>query len=469
MELRQGTAQRSLAALHLQLLEEYAPPSLVVNDEYQIVHLSGGAGRYLLVPGGDVTRDVFKLARPELRLELRAALVRAAQERSPVQVRGMRVSVDRTVRHVDLTVRPVIREGDGAQGFFVILFEERAASGVAMDEPAPAIHVASPGDAEVARHLNDELTRAHATLRLTVEQYETQVEEERATNEELQAMNEELRSSAEELETSKEELQSVNEELTTVNQELKLRVDELAVANSQFQNLITATDVAAVFLDRSLRVRLSTPRARDVFNLLPLDVGRPLSDITSRLPDVPLHRDIQDVLDRLEQIERQIHTDDGRWYRMRALPYQMGDEHVAGVVVTLHDITERRRAEAVAEQTAARLRLVYDEAVDYAIMSITLAGDVDSWSTGAQRAFGYSPDQIVGQPAAVLFTSEDRMAGEPQKELRQALETGRVTTERWYVRRDGTRVLCGSSIMPAGGGSGFVKIARDRTPQEDRD
>ena len=96
-------------------------------------------------------------------------------------------------------------------------------------------------------------------------------------------MNEELRSTAEELETSKEELQSVNEELTTVNQELKIKIEELSQTNNDFRNLIDSTDIGTVFLDRSLRVKLFTPRARDIFNLIPADVGRPLSDITGQL------------------------------------------------------------------------------------------------------------------------------------------------------------------------------------------
>ena len=100
-------------------------------------------------------------------------------------------------------------------------------------------------------------------------------------------MNEELRSAAEELETSKEELQSVNEELTTVNQELKIKIEELRLTNNDFQNLINSTDIGTIFLDRSLRVKLSTPRAQDIFNLLRTDIGRPLSDITSRLAGRP--------------------------------------------------------------------------------------------------------------------------------------------------------------------------------------
>ena len=106
-------------------------------------------------------------------------------------------------------------------------------------------------------------------------------------------MNEELRSSAEELETSKEEIQSVNEELTTVNQELKIKIEELRLSNNDFQNLINSTDIATIFLDRSLRLKLTTPRAQDIFNLLHTDVGRPLSDITSRLRIPHLDADLR--------------------------------------------------------------------------------------------------------------------------------------------------------------------------------
>ena len=147
-----------------------------------------------------------------------------------------------------------------------------------------------------------------AQLRATIEQYETQVEEAKASNEELQATNEELRSAAEELETSKEELQSVNEELTTVNQELKIKIEELAVTNNNFQNLINSTEIGTIFLDRLLRVKLSTPGSRDIFNLLPLDAGRPLSDITSNLVDDQLKEDAEQVLQHLQTVEREVRT-----------------------------------------------------------------------------------------------------------------------------------------------------------------
>ena len=196
---------------------------------------------------------------------------------------------------------------------------------------------------EPVAQLEDELARVKEHLRTTIQQYEAQVEEAQAAAEEQQATNEELRSSAEELETSKEELQSVNEELTTVNQELKIKLEELRLSNNDFQNLINSTDIATIFLDRNLHVKLATPRVRDIFNLLQSDIGRPLSDITSRLRDSQIERDMRRVLETLQPVDREVQAADGRWYLMGIRPYRTMDDRIEGVVVMFQDVTARRQ------------------------------------------------------------------------------------------------------------------------------
>ncbi|HEX6182988.1 MAG TPA: CheR family methyltransferase, partial [Pyrinomonadaceae bacterium] len=212
--------------LHQRLLEVYAAPSVLVNSEHEIVHLSEKAGRYLLIPGGEPSYNLLAVARPELRLELRGALFEATQRRTNVEVPGVVVRVNDHSEAVNLVVRPVLDEVDTARGFFLVVFEPAGEKAVvAPDEPPRPFEPA-------ALRLEEELAHVRSHLRSTVEQYEVQQEELRASNEELQAMNEELRSTAEELETSKEELQSLNEELTTVNQELKIKIEELGQTNN---------------------------------------------------------------------------------------------------------------------------------------------------------------------------------------------------------------------------------------------
>ncbi|HMD34656.1 MAG TPA: CheR family methyltransferase, partial [Vicinamibacterales bacterium] len=449
------------ADLHLRLLEQYSPPSVIVNEEHNVVHMSDRIGRYLHVRGGEPTRDLFLLALPDLRPDLRSALHQAARDRTIVDVRGVHVAFEDGVRQVDIRVRPVIREGDPARGFFVVLFEEHRG---AEEQAATLTSPAEP----VAQQLEDELSRVKAQLRTTIEQYETQAEESKASNEELQAMNEELRSAAEELETSKEELQSVNEELSTLNQELKIKIDELGLTNNDFQNFINSTDIGTIFLDRGLHVKFSTARAREVFNLLESDTGRPLSDITSTIRDADIHRDVRAVLDRLSNIEREVQSENGRWHLMRMLPYRTNDNRIDGVVVTFQDITERRTAETRVRQADERLRLLIDGALEYAIFTMDEKGIVNSWNSGAQRMFGHTAEEIVGADFSALFTLEDRQRGVPARELEEAGRSGRAMDERYHLRKDGTRIYCsGVTRRLGGGGIGFAKIARDLTLQRE--
>jgi len=327
----------SFGDLHQQLLEQYAPPSLVVNEEYDIVHLSERAGRYLQIAGGELSQNLLKLIRPELRLEIRSALYQAVQRQAAVEARGLKVIVDDHPEVLNIHVRPVLRAGDTARGFLLVLFE------TSTDKGEQEILLTS--DEPVARHLEEELMRLKTQLRTSSEQHEFQQEELKASNEELQAMNEELRSAAEELETSKEELQSINEELRTVNQELKVKIEETTLSSNNLQNLINSTDIGTIFLDRSFRVALFTPSVRYIFNLIPADFGRPLSDITNKLdyPDLP--HDAETVLAKLTTIEREVSTAEGKVFLMRMSPYRTTEDRINGVVMTFVEITARKAAE----------------------------------------------------------------------------------------------------------------------------
>ena len=449
---------------HHRLLEEYAPPSLIVTEDATIVHVSGRAASYLRMPAGEPSRDLLRLVRPELRVELRTALFQAAKNRTSVEVGNVPVSIDGQTRRIKLIVKPVLRDDDPARGFFLVLFADHDGVDGSERDVRPLDTTPEP----MARQLEEELARVKSQLRTTIEQYEAQVEEVQASSEEHQAMNEELRSSAEELETSKEELQSVNEELTTVNQELKIKIEELRLRNDDFQNLINSTDIATVFLDRSLRLKLTTPRAQDIFNLLETDLGRPLSDITSRLTYTKLDDDLRLVLDQLHSIDREVMTTDHRWFLMRIRPYRTTDNRIDGIVLMLQDITDKRRAERAVAVSEERLRLLLDSVTDYAIFTMTNEGIIESWNIGAERVFGYRADQIIGRSFEVFFTPEDRQAGLPAAELVRAGREGRTVNERYHLRSNGTRFYASGVTTRMAGGprAGFAMIARDLTTQE---
>ncbi|MGN6185365.1 MAG: CheR family methyltransferase [Thermoanaerobaculia bacterium] len=440
--------------LHQRLLEEYAPPSLIVDDQQTILHLSERAGRYLQFAAGEASLNLLQVIRPELRIDLRTALFQAAQKRTTVVARGIVVHTSERAETVNVIVRPTLRDGDPARGFFLVLFEEaRESVDLSPLQDAAAVEPA-------ARQLEEELIRLKAQMRVTIEQYEVQAEEAKAANEELQAMNEELRSTAEELETSQEELQSVNEELQTVNQELKVKIDEISHANNDMRNLMSSTEIGTIFVDRSLRVKLFTPRIRDIFNLIPADVGRPLLDINSKLTATELGSDLERVLERLNTIEREVETRDGHWHLMRLLPYRTAEDRIDGVVVTFLDITERKNAEAelqrsrealehrVAERTAelreatAMLQAIVDSS-PLAILAIDQQRNVITWNGAAERMFGLKAEAVLGKPLPPIVDG----AADPV--LLDTMFSGGTTRvfDTMLTRTDGSRLNV--SIFPA--------------------
>ncbi|HEY0251902.1 MAG TPA: CheR family methyltransferase, partial [Kofleriaceae bacterium] len=323
-----------IGEIHHRLVEYYAPPSMLLNSDLDVVHLSEHAGRYLQMAGGEPTRQALRLIHPELRLELRAAIYAARQ--SNAERRIVHFSDAAGSRHVEIRVRSVDMP-DLGHGGVLVTFDDVPAT---MEE---AKVIDDAGTIEpVMRQLEEELLRTRDQLRTTVEQYETSLEELKASNEELQAINEELRSATEELETSKEELQSVNEELTTLNQELKIKVDEISQANSDLQNLMMSTEIGVIFLDRNLNIKRFTPRVQDVFNIIPSDIGRPLTHLTHRLASDELTETAQSVLQSLRTVEKEVPTRNGSSYLVRWLPYRSIDDRIDGVVVTLIDVSDLR-------------------------------------------------------------------------------------------------------------------------------
>ena len=176
------------------------------------------------------------------------------------------------------------------------------------------------------REIEQELQSTKEYLQTTIEELETSNEELKSSNEELQSTNEELQSTNEELDTSREELQSTNEELRTVNAEHQQKIDELSKAYDDLNNLLRATEVATLFLDRDLRIRRFTPAARKIFRLIDRDIGRPIDDISTTLQYPDLLADIRSVLETLTRIDKEVECTGGEWYQMKIVPYRTARE-----------------------------------------------------------------------------------------------------------------------------------------------
>jgi two-component system CheB/CheR fusion protein len=204
--------------------------------------------------------------------------------------------------------------------------------------------------------LEQELQHAREELQTTREEMQSSQEELKSTNEELQSTNEELQSTNEELTTSREEMQSLNEELQTVNAEQQSKLDEIFRVNDDMRNLLNSTEIVTLFLDNRLHIRRFTTGANKLFKLITGDVGRPLSDIVNDLNYPGINEDAREVLRTLVFSEKQIDTNDGRWFSVRIMPYRTMEDVIDGVVITFADITATKTLEAELRAEIARLK-----------------------------------------------------------------------------------------------------------------
>lgn len=416
---------RSLSELHLALVERYAPPSVIVDENNRIVHLSEGAGRFLQFAGGEPSKSLLKVVLPALRIETRTALFRASQSNENITISGLSVDLDGERRTIDLHVRPAHDSGSG-NDYFLVLFEERTTTQAKGEIPVRY--------EEAVPHLERELEETRMQLSATVEQYEASTEELKASNEELQAMNEELRSTTEELETGREELQSVNEELSTVNQELKTSVEDLARSNSDLQNLIASTDIGTIFLNRELRIKRFTPRIQELFNVLASDVGRPLSDLTRKIDYASLPQDAERVLRDLIPVECEVRHEGGQYFLVRIVPYRTGEDRIDGVVLNFVDITKRKEAEEEL-RAAARAREQQARLFDTTLSSIAdfaYTFDQEGRFIFANRPLAdlleRTPEEMVGKNFFDLGYPNE-LAGKLQEQIRTVFETKEIVRD----------------------------------------
>ena len=318
------------------LLDAFTPAAVVVDGHGQIVFFHGDTAAFLDQPRGEPTRELLALANEQVRGAVRSALLKAGETGHTTAVRDGLVETKDGRRRVEVAATPLDRRP--AETHYLVTFR-------VLVEPPP-LPAAPPGDPSAEVRLVEELRRTQDELQSALEEMQTSNEEMKASHEEVTSINEELQSTNEELETSKEELQSLNEELTTVNAQLQAKMAELESTTNDLASLLTSTDIAVLFLDPRFRIRRFTPAVKDLLDLIPSDVGRPLSDLRRKFADPDLLADAQAVLDKLVPAEREVRSESGREYLRRVLPYRTTDNRIDGVVVTFVDITERKRAEA---------------------------------------------------------------------------------------------------------------------------
>ncbi|HEV3217766.1 MAG TPA: chemotaxis protein CheB [Vicinamibacterales bacterium] len=323
------------------MLDRYAPPSVLVDENFHVVHFSGQTGAYLEPSPGEPSFHVLKLAREGLLHGLRAALQTAQKTRRRARKTGLNVKDGATWHEVDVDVSPVVQQD---QTFYLISFETPNASARKKPRKAPRRQRASNHVEHRAARLEEELAATREYLQSTIQEIEAANEEMQSANEEILSSNEELQSTNEELDTAKEELQSTNEELNTVNDELQGRNEELTRANADLINLLSSVHIAIVIVSNDLLIRRFTPMAEKTLNLIPSDVGRPFTQISPNIELPELSAIVANAIETVTQVEREVQDRQGHWYLLRIRPYKNADNRIDGAVVALFDIDAAKRA-----------------------------------------------------------------------------------------------------------------------------
>jgi two-component system CheB/CheR fusion protein len=373
------------------IVERFGPTYVLVDSAGVVLYFSAGTGKYLQIAAGLPSRDVLAMASPGLRVDLRTALHRAKESGRRVRRDRIPIETNGGVQVIDLVVEPITRGGDTTYG---IVFADHVPTG-RHDESGSARRPA--GEDDIIQQIEKELQETKERLQSTIEELETANEEFRSANEELMSVNEEMQSSNEEIESSKEELQSVNEELHAVNSELSNKVDELNRANSDLNYLFQSTEIATIFLDQNLAIRSFTPPVTKLFNLIPSDHGRQLTDFVSRLAYPDLENDIRAVFGG-EVIERAVSLANGkRHFLARILPYRTAGGKIDGVLLTFVDITGIAAVEEQLRVLAAELshRVKNTLAVVSSIAERTLPDtQVKTDLIGRFQALGHTHDVL---------------------------------------------------------------------------
>ena len=459
----EGTRKVVYAEVHRRAIERYSPPSVVVTADYEVVHLSSGANRYLREADTESgPRHLLAMVGAALRRELIEALTRVIATGQPAQSRRVALGDETPGAVIRITVRP-FHDDQSRQDLMLVVFHE-------VTDAAPA----ASGNAVVSLKRSDgvaalEAEIAHLQERLADESRRARRSNERllTSNEALEAANDELRMSTAALVAGKDRLHAINEELTTVNVALREAAEETSDIHDDLQNLIRSSDLSAVRVDRSLAVQWFTPHARQVMDVALSDRGRPLAQMTHRLQYPELVADVARTVASTSRIEREVRSTDGAWFLTRVVPYRTFDNLVDGAVIIFVDITERRLVEARVSAAQARMRLVAETTQEYAFIAMNEAGIITSWNVGAERIFGYTAAEMHGKAYGSIFTRDEQELGIPERELTQARRSGHSSDDRWRYRKDGSRFYCSGVLYPLTGQGtpGFAKISRDLTTQ----
>lgn len=376
------------------LLAYYNSTCALIDEHYHVRYMYGEIDQYLrLVPGGETQPNILTMAREGLDAELTIALYEAFERQEPVIRQGIWVKTSDEEHLINVIVQPILNSSTLDNRHRLVIFERSSVGGSFDDTIAEN---ANSEEGVTITRLREELQQARQALQSATQALQAKSEELTSSMEEISSANEEIQTTNEELRTSKEELESMNEELNTLNTQLSNQNHELSHANNALYNFLQSTAIGVIFLDQNLAIREYTQVATNIFSLRKSDVGRPLSEITSQLSYENLINDANEVLNTLINIEHEVTTTSGRWYKVEIRPYRTMNNVIDGIVLTFSDITLQKQAQHEAERTSLYIRKVIDT-IENSLLELDSDLRVVAANPAFYRQFQINAEDAIGQ------------------------------------------------------------------------
>jgi two-component system CheB/CheR fusion protein len=388
------------------LLQNFAPAGVLVNENGDIIYVSGHTGKYLEPAVGKANMNIFAMLREGLRNEFPVAFRKAIMNRETVILHNVRLGTNGNAQKLDINIQ-WLDKPDSLSGKIMIIFTEVLETGdIKLQARKEKKTIKSIRQSELEKELKD----THEKMQDTLEEMQTSQEELKSSNEELQSTNEELQSTNEELTSSKEEMQSMNEELQTLNAELQSKVDDFSRVNNDMKNLLNSTDIATLFLDKELNIRRFTIQATKIIKLIKSDIGRPFTDLVTDLIYPELSADALEVLKTLVFIQKPIPTKDGRWFNIRIMPYRTLDDRIDGLVITFINISELKKVELKLDETEKVNNLLFNLSSDI-LIKLSTDLKIADFNPTAEKFFGMSREDVLNRNYIQLFVPETERKG----------------------------------------------------------
>lgn len=333
------------------ILQEVVVSGFIIDTSLTVLHSIGKAHELLGLPEGAPSLILPKIIIDDLKGALIAALHKVKNQLIPVLYENITIYQQGNKPQImKMAIHPIFDKNNKIS-YYWIRIDPVKTSIESQSKMLISDAQKDPHHDEIIVALQGELAEARTLLQSSLASMET-------INAEIQTTNEELMASNEELQSSNEELQAVNEELYTVNLERAQKIEEINQAKADIDNLIRGADICTIILNNKLEIRIFTPAIEKIFNLLNHDIGRPLKNFKHNLKFDLFMVKAEEVLKNNTPYESEVQNNQNHWYFLKMIPYYaIGNQMVAGVVITLTDINETKRLQQQKLELEKNLKL----------------------------------------------------------------------------------------------------------------